>query len=161
MDAEQRASVMFLLSRFGVSLEDLEADNVLLDLDPNWPGINSDPKQMRMDPEAMLALADRLDEAVKEIQRVPDDLVGGTQPTTFGPDRWASAASLTRTHRSVSESVINYTELATRMFLEAARAIRVTVRTITGAEDQNQATVRGVDATSGGGQEINYDAFRL
>jgi hypothetical protein len=160
MDAERRAGLMPILSHFGVSLDQMEADGVLLDLNPNWPGTTVDPKQMRANPAEMYALADRLEEAVREIQRVPGDLTGGTQPTTFGPDRWASAAAMTRTHRAVSDSVITYTKMATEMFLEAASAIRYAADVISGADERNQANARGVDASSGGGREINYDFWR-
>jgi hypothetical protein len=111
-----------------------------LDVSPNgsWPGLSADPNKQRLDTEAMLSIAQSIDNYVEALQNSGHNEIQGKAAVSYGPDSWGAAVYLKDASGQVASTVSRYTTDLITNLSAAAAAIRSAAGQYASAESTNQ-----------------------
>jgi hypothetical protein len=149
-----------------VTTDDFDANSAqaLTGYDPriklqhNWPGLEVDPNQLRLDPEALADVAQKLRAKAMELSSLPSEVAAGTR-ARFGPDVWPQVVKLRSSSATVSQVVSDHLQRVVKNLNEAAGAIEIAIQRYMAGEQANDASARNMDSDLGGGQApVNFNA---
>ncbi|MEP7020107.1 MAG: hypothetical protein ABI808_05615 [Pseudonocardiales bacterium] len=111
-----------------------------LDVSPNgsWPGLSADPNKQRLDTDAMMSVAQSIDNYVQALQNSGHTEIQGKAAVSYGPDSWGAAVYLKDASSQVATTVSQYTSELITNLTAASGAIRKAAGQYSGAESTNQ-----------------------
>jgi hypothetical protein len=127
-----------------------------IELQNTWPGLDTDPNDIRLDPQALSAVAQALRAKSVELASVPGQ-VRTAAMARFGPDVWPQAVALRQANEMVSTAVAEYLQRVTTNLDLAATAIEEVLRRYEAGEQQNSQNARAVDSDLGTGQQLDWN----
>jgi hypothetical protein len=122
-----------------------------IELQWDWPGLEVDPNQLRLDPEALAEIAQVLRAKAMDLSSLPSEVAAGTQ-ARFGPDVWPQVVKLRSSSATVSQAVSDHLQRVVDNLEAAAGAIDTALQRYMAGEQANDASARNVDSDLGGGQ---------
>jgi hypothetical protein len=120
----------------------------------NWPGLTADPTRIRLEPEALSALATRLEEQARALSLASKTLEPATA-ARFGHATWPQALHLKRASDMVTATVNQYVESAVTNLHQAATSIRAAVENVNKSDDAGAASARATNQRLGDGGSSN------
>lgn len=136
---------------------DIQGYPLDIQLDPRWPGLSADPHKVRADHDKMNALADQIDQMVRDLQGggsgTPGSIVSASSQARYGPDTWFAAKSLKSASDQVAVTVSDYGKELLTNLLKASSAIREAIGNYQQADQASQQAAQTQDQSLQAGSQ--------